>query len=268
VNCVAIPEELAESMLFGHVRGAFTGAAMDRKGLFELAHGGTLFLDEIGDMPVSLQAKLLRVLEDGRVTPLGASRHRQVDVRIVAATNADLPAQIAAGAFRQDLYFRLAQFSVEVPPLRERREDVPLLAAHFVGLFAREMGCPTPRIDPQFLSALAAYEFPGNVREMKNVIERALIESGGEELHPKHLRPVGVRLGVNAGAKAPKAAADAEAPPSEALAEIGELPLNLEAAENMLIRRALAETGGNIAEAARRLGVNRTRIYRRLSEIG
>jgi len=220
-------------------------------------------------MPVSLQAKLLRVLEDGRVTPLGASRHKQVDVRIVAATNADLPAQIAAGAFRQDLYFRLAQFSVEVPPLRERREDVPLLAAHFVGLFAREMGIPTPRIDPQFLAALAAYEFPGNVREMKNVIERALIEIGGEELLPKHLRPARVRLsGIAATARLPKASSDEEALPAETTPEAGGLPLNLEAAENMLIRRALAETGGNIAEAARRLGVNRTRIYRRLSEIG
>ena len=179
VNCVAIPEELAESMLFGHVRGAFTGATMDRKGYFELAHGGTLFLDEIGDMPVTLQAKLLRVLEDGCVTPLGSSRERKVDVRVVAATNANFAAQIDAGAFRQDLYFRLAQYVVLVPPLRDRREDIPLLAHHFLRLFAGEMGMPTPAMDAESLRLLAAHPFPGNVRELKNVIERALIESGG-----------------------------------------------------------------------------------------
>ena len=159
VNCVAIPEELAESMLFGHIRGAFTGATMDRKGYFELADGGTLFLDEIGDMPVSLQAKLLRVLEDGRVMPLGASREKQVDVRIVAATNADLSAQIAAAHFARTCISALAQFSVEVPPLRNAGEDMPLLAAHFVHLFSQEMGIPRPRIGPEFLEALEAHHF-------------------------------------------------------------------------------------------------------------
>ena len=187
VNCVAIPQELAESMLFGHVRGAFTGATMDRRGYFELAHGGTLFLDELGDMPKALQAKLLRVLEDGRVTPLGATREKTVDVRIVAATNADLPARIADGSFREDLYFRLAQFAVEVPPLRERREDIPMLAQHFAKLFAGETGIAPPTISSAALKVLAAHPFPGNIRELKNVIERALIESGGEEILPDHL---------------------------------------------------------------------------------
>ncbi|HEY2573090.1 MAG TPA: sigma-54 dependent transcriptional regulator, partial [Verrucomicrobiaceae bacterium] len=144
VNCVAIPEDLAESMFFGHVKGAFTGAMIDRKGYFELADEGTLFLDEIGDMSPLLQAKLLRVLEDGKVTPLGATREKQVNVRIVAATNADLEGRIAAGMFRQDLYFRLAQFTVQLPPLRMRKEDVGLLAGHFLELFATEMGMKAP----------------------------------------------------------------------------------------------------------------------------
>jgi DNA-binding NtrC family response regulator len=261
VNCVAIPEELAESMLFGHVRGAFTGATIDRKGYFELAHGGTLFLDEIGDMPVTLQAKLLRVLEDGCITPLGSSRERKVDVRIVAATNANFAAQIDAGAFRQDLYFRLAQYVVVAPPLRDRREDIPLLAQHFLRLFSSEMGMPTPAMDAESLRILAAHPFPGNVRELKNVIERALIESGGLHVRAEHLR-----LGHSPGRSTSPASASEPRSADDLPSPLSDLPLNLEAAETLLIRRALAETGGNIAEAARRLGVNRTRIYRKLSE--
>ena len=263
VNCVAIPDELAESMLFGHVRGAFTGATIDRKGYFEMAHGGTLFLDEIGDMPVLLQAKLLRVLEDGCVTPLGSSRERKVDVRVVAATNANLAMQIDAGAFRQDLYFRLAQYTVSAPPLRERPEDVPILAQHFLKIFAAEMGIPVPAIEPEALRMLSSYAFPGNVRELKNVIERALIESGGLQVRVADLR---LGHGPARTASAPVVAPATKPAGDETPASAGDLPLNLEAAENMLIRRALAETGGNIAEAARRLGVNRTRIYRKLSE--
>jgi DNA-binding NtrC family response regulator len=262
VNCVAIPEELAESMLFGHVRGAFTGATMDRKGYFETAHGGTLFLDEIGDMPVTLQAKLLRVLEDGCVTPLGSTRERKVDVRVVAATNANLSTQIDSGAFRQDLYFRLAQYTVAVPPLRDRRDDVPLLAQHFLRLFAAEMGIPTPALDAGVMRVLAEHPFPGNVRELKNVIERGLIESGGLQVRVDHLR-LGHGPAPSATGHSP---VQPKKTPEEIAAANADLPLNLEAAENMLIRRALAETGGNIAEAARRLGVNRTRIYRKLSE--
>jgi len=262
VNCVAIPEELAESMLFGHVRGAFTGATMDRKGYFELAHGGTLFLDEIGDMPASLQAKLLRVLEDGRVTPLGSTREKQVDVRIVAATNVDVQSQINAGAFRQDLYFRLAQFCVESPPLRERREDIPMLATHFVRLFAQEMGVAEPGISTEALAALGQHDFPGNVRELKNIIERSLIESEGQTITPRHLHITTAR--PRQATVSP--ATEPDSIPTDMVAS-ADLPLNLEEAETLLIRRALAETGGNIAEAARRLGVNRTRIYRKLGEL-
>jgi DNA-binding NtrC family response regulator len=253
VNCVAVPGELMESMFFGHLKGAFTGATADRKGFFELANGGTLFLDEIGDMPAALQAKLLRVLEDGRVTPLGATVEKQVDVRVIAATNAHLEARIAAGAFRQDLYFRLARTSVRVPPLRERREDVPLLAAHFIEHFSAEMGLPPPSISAAALAALANHTFPGNVRELRNLIESALIASGGREITPAHLRFL-------ATAPAPETSALAPAAPKESL------PLNLDAAERTLIRRAVSQTGGNIAEAARLLGVHRTRIYRVLAD--
>ncbi|MGE0683148.1 MAG: sigma-54-dependent transcriptional regulator [Candidatus Binatia bacterium] len=254
VNCVAIPAELMESMFFGHMRGSFTGATTDRKGYFELAHGGSLFLDEIGDMPWALQAKLLRVLEDGCITPVGASQEKRVDVRILAATNTDLQAKIAAGTFRQDLYFRLARYLVAAPPLRERREDIPLLVTHFCSMFAMEMGIDTPSFSTEALAALKAYDFPGNVRELKNVIERGLIKSGGGLVYPDHLGlPV---VPVNA-ASVVDSAAKTTSPASA-------LPLNLDAAENLLIQRALAQTGGNVTEAARLLGIHRTRIYRKL----
>ena len=155
VNCSAIPRDLAESLFFGHMKGAFSGAQADQKGYFELAHGGTLFLDEVGEMPPALQPKLLRVLEDGRVTPLGATKEKQVEVRIVAASNVDFPKKIASGEFRQDLYFRLARYTVAAPPLRERREDIPLLAEHFAKLFATEMGRQPPKIGAEAIAALA-----------------------------------------------------------------------------------------------------------------
>ncbi len=187
INCSAIPAELAESVLFGHVRGAFTGAKESRKGCFELADGGTLFLDEIGDMPLPLQPKLLRVLDDGCFVPVGGSREKHVDVRIIAATNQNLPQKIAEGKFREDLYFRLEGFRVTVPPLRERKEDIPLLTAHFLKMFATEMGIEHPSISPKGLSALEAHYFPGNVRELKNIIEGALIKSVGSVIQPEHL---------------------------------------------------------------------------------
>ncbi|QOV89536.1 sigma-54-dependent transcriptional regulator [Humisphaera borealis] len=274
INCVAIPADLAESTLFGHTRGAFTGATADRKGYFELADGGTLFLDEIGDMPVALQAKLLRVLEDGKITPIGSSREKRVNVRIVAATNANLDRQIANGVFRQDLYFRLSQYCVRLPPLRERTEDIPLLAEHFVRLFAREMGLVPPAISPAVFRSLAMHAFPGNVRELKNVIERCLIESGGEAIELEHLAtalptplqtlPVPTPAAPLPVATPTIASSAATPPASDALSPVADLPLNLEEAETLLMKRALAETGGNVAEAARRLGVNRTRIYRKL----
>ncbi|MBI2503859.1 MAG: sigma-54-dependent Fis family transcriptional regulator [Candidatus Latescibacteria bacterium] len=252
VNCAAIPADLVESALFGHLKGAFTGADADRMGYFELAHEGTLFLDEIGDMPSELQAKLLRVLEDGQVWRVGAREGRAVEVRVLAATNGNLQKKIQTGSFRQDLYFRLARFTVEAPPLRERKEDIPLLAQHFLQLFAREMGIEAPELSTTVLELLSSYSFPGNVRELKNIIERALIESSGDEIRPQNLY-LHPEVG---GTSAP------------AVVEVSDsaIPLNLEQAELWLIKRALAQTEGNISEAARLLGTNRTRIYRALAQ--
>ena len=193
INCATIPKELAESLVFGHKKGAFSGADQDRDGYFDLADGGTLFLDEIGDMPYDLQIKLLRVLEDGQVMPLGAREAHGVDVRIVAATNADLDARIGEGAFRQDLYYRVARFTVEVPPLRNRREDIPLLAQHFLQLFAGEMRLDTPMLSPEAVQMLSGHDYPGNIRELKNVVERALIESRGGDIGPEHLHLAATR---------------------------------------------------------------------------
>ena len=248
VNCAAIPADLAESLLFGHVRGAFTGADREQTGYFELAGGGTLFLDEIGAMPLELQSKLLRVLEDGTILPLGAVEKRTVEARVLSATNADLQARIAAGIFREDLYFRLARFSVHVPPLRQRREDIPLLAEHFLGLFVREMGRTAPDLSPEALQTLMEYDFPGNVRELKNAMERALLESGGDTIQSRHLHLLH-RVPIN--------------PPVSSQAPEIKWP-DFTAMELEQVKQALLQTQGNISAAARLLGVDRTRIYRLL----
>lgn len=180
VNCSSIPNELAESLFFGHVKGAFSGATSDRKGYFQLADGGTLFLDEVGDMPMELQSVLLRVLEDGEVRPVGSSRSERVQVRVVAASNVNFQQSISNGTFRKDLFFRLARFTIEVPPLRERQDDVPLLVKHFLELFADELNIPQPEVSVDALQRLCQYTYPGNIRELKNILERAVIESGNE----------------------------------------------------------------------------------------
>jgi len=198
VNCSAIPGELAESALFGHVRGAFTGAQSVHPGYFVAADQGTLFLDEIGDMPLHLQAKLLRVLEDGCVVPVGGTKEKRVDVRIIAASNQDVPTLLAAGQFRQDLYFRLAGFTVTVAPLRDRREDIALLAEHFLHLYAADMGILEPVLSPAALGTLEAYAFPGNVRELKNIIEGALIRSDSGTIQTEHLHLI-TDCGTDAG---------------------------------------------------------------------
>jgi len=255
VNCATIPADLAESLLFGHVKGAFTGADQDQAGYFDLAHGGTLFLDEIGEMQVDLQAKLLRVLEESTVRPLGARQDHHIDVRILAATNADLQEQIAAGAFRADLYYRLARFVVQVPPLRQRQGDIELLAEHFLVLFAAEMGIAAPVLSAEATAALKAYAYPGNVRELKNIIERALLESRGADIEVGHLR-----LQMVVGA-----------PPHDQVetsaAFVEELPLNFAEAETALVERALRLTRGNVSEAARLLGIDRTKVYRKLKQL-
>ncbi|MEZ0575469.1 sigma-54 interaction domain-containing protein [Halodesulfovibrio aestuarii] len=185
VNCSAIPHELFESEFFGHVKGSFTGAIRDRVGRFQMADNGTLFLDEVGEIPLELQGKLLRVLQEGTFEPVGDERSRKVNVRIVAATNKDLTKEVAAGRFRQDLYFRLSVFPINVPPLRERRNDIPLLARHFINLAAKRMNISAPRLNPHHVERLQEYNWPGNVRELQNVIERAVImsHSGNMELY-------------------------------------------------------------------------------------
>jgi DNA-binding NtrC family response regulator len=249
VNCAAIPAELTESVFFGHQKGAFTGAVSDRKGSFELADGGTLFLDEIGDMDLQLQTKLLRVLEDGEFTPVGGTQPKRVDVRIVAATNADLSAKIAAGKFRQDLYFRLARYVIRTVPLRERPSDVSLMTDHFLTTLASEMGLAPRKISEEAMNLLKNYSFPGNVRELRNIVERALIESAGKNIAPEHIYLM----------------PESEPQPSPVSSD-APLPLNVKAAEGELIRRALEETDGNVTEAAKRLGMHRSRLYRRLRD--
>jgi len=187
VNCSAVPDELAESLFFGHLKGSFTGAVSDRKGYFELANGGTLFLDEIGEMPLTLQSKLLRVLEDGEIRPVGADKSIRVNARIIAASNVDFQQAVQDGRFRKDLFFRLARFTIELPPLRERLDDVPLLANHFLRLFSGEMNIPTPELDRETLDRLKNYSYPGNVRELKNMLERAMIECDGKAIGVGHL---------------------------------------------------------------------------------
>jgi transcriptional regulator with GAF, ATPase, and Fis domain len=182
VNCASIPRELFESEFFGHVKGSFTGAVRDRAGRFQLADGGTLLLDEVGEIPLELQSKLLRVLQEGEFERVGEERTRRVDVRVIAATNRDLKREIAAGRFREDLYYRLAVFPIAVPPLRERREDIPLLADHFIHLACRRLKHPKPKLTNAQVQFLQRYHWPGNIRELQNVIERAVIVSQGREL--------------------------------------------------------------------------------------
>ena len=253
VSCAAIPADLAESLLFGHKKGAFTGAERDQSGYFDLAHGGTLFLDEVGEMPLDLQSKLLRVLEERTVWPLGEKKGHAVDVRIIAATNADLQQAIAVGTFRRDLYYRLARFIVEVPPLRQRRDDIALLAQHFLLLFAEEMGIGAPKVTAEALALLQEHAYPGNVRELKNIIERALLESRGADIQAHHLH-----------LEAPISSIPAGEAHLTVDAFVAELPFNFAEAEVALFQRALRETRGNVSEAARFLGIDRNKLYRKL----
>jgi two-component system response regulator HydG len=254
VNCAAIPETLLESELFGHERGAFTGAAGRRIGRFERASGGTLFLDEVGDMSAAMQAKILRVLQEGEIERVGGDRPVRVDVRVVAATNRDLAAEAAAGRFRDDLYYRLAVVVVHMPPLRERGEDVELLARHFLGYFARKHGRPVAALAHETLELLRGHAWPGNIRELRNVVERALLVSEGPVLLPEHL-PAGLRAG---------AARPGEPP---VYGSYGEL-LPLRELERLHIRRALALTGGNLGETAELLGIHRNTLRHKLRKQG
>jgi DNA-binding NtrC family response regulator len=240
VNCAAIPIEIWESEFFGHRRGSFTGASADREGRFQLADGGTLFLDEVGAMPLPAQSKLLRAIQDGEFDRLGDERPTNVDVRIVAATNADLEADIQAGRFRQDLYYRLAVLQVPVPPLRERSQDIPQLAAHFAAGVARRLGIAPPAVTPEVAGRLASYGWPGNVRELQNAIERALVLHPGEGLESLDLAP--------------------EAGLAMARADASDSDLNLRDAlgrrERELLVEANRRSSGVRKEAARLLGID------------
>jgi DNA-binding NtrC family response regulator len=248
VNCAAIPENLLESELFGYVRGAFTDARQGKIGLFQAADGGTLFLDEIGEMPLSLQPKLLRVIESKRVRPLGATEEAAVDARIVAASNVQLRDAIAQGRFRADLYYRIATVTLAIPPLRERREDLPLLARHFLARAAAEMGKPIPTLEPQAMECLLSHRWPGNIRELQNAMQHAVILCRGNRITPADL-PGGV--------------GDAEKT-SPNLEEIASRRMKLEELEYQYIRAVVASARGNKSEAAAILGIDRTTLYRKL----
>jgi two-component system nitrogen regulation response regulator NtrX len=255
VNCAAIPEELIESELFGHAKGAFTGAVGDRRGKFELADGGTIFLDEIGDMSLKTQAKVLRVLQEQVVEPVGSPSSVRVDVRVLAATNKDLPAEIRANRFREDLYFRLNVIPIFVPPLRDRQEDIPLLAGHFMAEFAREYGRRTKTIDAGAAARLRSYAWPGNVRELRNVIERLMIMVPGETIDVRDL----------AFLEGPGALALDAHDPAQQMRPLHDARDRF---EREYILRALAVQQGNISRTAELLGVERSNLYRKMRAFG
>ena len=253
VNCAAIPEELIESELFGHIKGAFTGASENRRGRFEQADGGTLFLDEIADMSLNTQAKVLRVLEEQRFERVGGSEPIEVDVRVLAATNKNLEeGELPAGRFREDLYFRLAVIPLHVPALRDRREDIPVLIDHFLERFAAEAGRRPKSVDPQALERLVAYSWPGNVRELRNLSERLMIMAPGDVVMEADLPP--------------------RVRGADAIAQVGNDYASLKEAretfERLYIERRLGAAGGNVSQAARDLGIDRRHLYRKLQAYG
>jgi DNA-binding NtrC family response regulator len=260
VNCASIPRELYESEFFGHVRGAFTGAIKDRVGRFEAAHGGTLFLDEIGEIPIELQSKLLRALQEKQYERVGDERTKRADVRIIAATNRDLKAEAAAGRFREDLYYRLNVFPVQAVPLRQRREDIPHLAKHFVDILTRELKCPTPRLTEAGVVRLQNYDWPGNIRELRNVIERAIIVAGGKALEFE------LPTTISAPVLAAPLFADREAAQPEFLTEP---EIQRRERENLCV--VLNKTGWRIKGpegAAELLGVKPTTLISRIKKMG
>jgi two-component system, NtrC family, nitrogen regulation response regulator NtrX len=266
VNCAAIAPELIESELFGHERGAFTGATSLKKGLFEVADRGTILLDEIGDMSLAAQAKVLRVLQSGEVQRVGSEHPSRVDVRVLAATHRNLEQLVVTGEFREDLYFRLKVVPIAVPPLRERKKDVELLARHFVELLCEDYGLRGKRLQPEALAALQAYEWPGNVRELRNVIERMVVLSDGD-------------LGLDDVPPEVRGQPESE-PPVEAVSlaplELGSLavPAGLslrafrEAVERAFILQRLEEQGFNVSKTAESLGVERTHLHRKMRLLG
>jgi two-component system nitrogen regulation response regulator NtrX len=257
VNCAAIPDELIESELFGHVRGAFTGAVADRRGKFEMAHGGTIFLDEIGDMSVKTQAKVLRVLQEQVMEAVGGSSRIRVDARVLAATNKDLPSEIRAGRFREDLFFRLNVVPMFVPPLRERQEDIALLADHFMAMLAREYGRRPKAFEADAVAALRQYGWPGNVRELRNVVERLMILVSGDRISSRDLSFLD---------QGPAVGAEATSAQKPAIAT--SLHEARDRFEREYIVRALESQQGNMSRTAEMLGVERSNLYRKLRGFG
>ncbi len=255
LNCGAIPENLLEAELFGHVRGAYTGAVSDAEGMFLAAHGGTLVLDEVGELPAPLQVKLLRALQERSVRPVGGTRDRPINVRVIAITNRDLEADVAEGRFRQDLYYRLNVIQIHVPPLRERTEDIPLLVHHFVRKFALEHGKRIEGVEPEAMKALFDYGFPGNVRELENLVERAVALTPSTTLSSEHLAPP--RTG------APGAPSPAQELPPEGI----DLDQALTAVERRYIEQALDRTGGVRKQAAELLGISFRSLRYRLDKL-
>jgi DNA-binding NtrC family response regulator len=268
VNCAAIPPELIESELFGHERGAFTGATARKRGLFEIADGGTIFLDEIGDMIASAQAKVLRVLQSGEFTRVGGELTLKADVRVIAATNRDLQAAVAAGQFREDLYFRLAVVPLRAPPLRDRADDVPLLSASFVEQSCRENGMKVKAISSEALAMLAAYPWPGNVRELRNVIERLVILS--EESIGVGDLPEEIVAEVSRRRREAASAGPASLPKVELPAEARALPLRefRDHMEREYIRMKLDDNGWNISRTSALLGIERTNLHKKMRSLG
>jgi two-component system nitrogen regulation response regulator NtrX len=257
LNCAAIPRDLVESEMFGHEKGAFTGATERRRGRFELASGGTLFLDEIGDLSLEAQAKLLRALEGGEVERVGGHEPIRVDVRILAATNKELRGEVAAGRFREDLFFRLHVIPIHLPPLRERREDIPLLAEHFLGRHAAN-GLRPPRLLPGAMDALVRHPWPGNVRELANILERLSILHADGEVGPAEIRALLAGGGPPPADGGPAYRDDDDRPLAD----------RLDVYERELLNGALEAASGSVAEAARRLQTDRANLYRRMRRLG
>jgi DNA-binding NtrC family response regulator len=258
VNCAAIPEGLQESELFGHEKGAFTGAVATHPGKFERASGGTIFLDEVGEMSPSAQARLLRVLQERVLQRVGGTETIELDVRVISASNRDLTKMAEEGSFRQDLYYRLVVFPITLPPLRDRREDIPLLVEHFLEKYARDAGKRVTRVEARAMEAMATHGWPGNVRELENVIHRTLLVSSGLELTLEDLPP-----GISSG----QAAATLDARPA-ADSDGGTGTLNLEELERETIVRAMEQNKGNLSDVARQLGIGRSTLYRKLEQYG